>query len=95
MPIGKQFCLSPSPPATESNKQKGNKTMKNFKKYAEAIVNTAFEFAITALIVALAIFLSGRGDIVNKTAQAVLWYFIIGVALFIAYSRVRTLINQK
>jgi hypothetical protein len=47
--------------------------MKNFKKYAEAIVSTVFKLAIIALIVALAIFLSGRGDIVNATVQAILW----------------------
>jgi membrane protease YdiL (CAAX protease family) len=69
--------------------------MKNFKKYAEAIVNTAFKLAIIALIVALAIFLSGRGDIVNATVQAILWYFIIGVVLYIAYEMVRVQINQK
>jgi hypothetical protein len=67
----------------------------NIKKYAEAIAQTAFKLAIIALVVALAIFLSGRGDIVNQTVQAILWYFIIGVMLYIAYEMVRTQINQK
>lgn len=67
----------------------------NIKKYAEAIAQTAFELAIIALVVALAIFLSGRGDIVNENVQAILWYFIAAVILFIAYNRVRAQINQK
>jgi uncharacterized membrane protein YbhN (UPF0104 family) len=67
----------------------------NIKKYLEAIAQTAFKLAIIALVVALAIFLSGRGDIVNETVQAILWYFIIGVVLYIAYEMVRTQINQK
>ncbi len=69
--------------------------MKNFKKYAEAIAQTVFWLALIATGVALAIFLSGRGDVINENIRATLWYLVTGEMAYVAYLIVRLQINQK
>jgi hypothetical protein len=69
--------------------------MKNFKKYIEAIAQTVFWLALIATGVALAIFLSGRGEVINNSVQMVLWYFLIGEFGYVAYLLVKLQLNQK
>lgn len=66
------------------------------KKHAETFVETAVLLGIIAACVALALVLSGREDLVqSKNVQAVGWYLVGGLVVYVGYKIYRMKLNQK
>lgn len=66
------------------------------EKHVKTFVDTVAMLVMIATAVTVSLVLTGHEELVqNQTAQAVLWYLVIGQVLYVTYKIYRLQLNQK